>query len=97
MRLPDGSSATTCALARNAFTKASLSRDFYAEVQPAWLPCNKPPPTGWEGGAFELPVFTLSARDYQILSGMRPHDGGEAAAAPVSYTHLRAHETLMNL
>ena len=76
LRLPAGSSARTCALARNAYTKSSVSKDFYADVDPLHLPCNKLPPSAWERRGFELPVFTCSARDFQVAAGMRPGDGG---------------------
>ena len=47
MRLAAGSSELTCARARNAFTKSSVSRDFYADVPPEQLPCNRSLPSAY--------------------------------------------------
>jgi len=90
MRLPADSSSLACALARNAFTKSSVTRDFYADTSSELLPCKREPPKHWEARRFELPVFTISARDYQILSGMRPDDGKPHVFTSMEQTEVPA-------
>ena len=98
LRLPPDSSARTCALARNAFTKTSVSRDFYADLPPNQLPCNRPLPATWgEEASFEFPVFTISARDYQIVSGMRTSDGAPRVFSDEDATEVPALRAFLQL
>ena len=59
--------AVECALARNAFTKRELTRDFTKNLPAAAL-AKRPPCTQWHKLPFSLPVFTVSAVEYQKLS-----------------------------
>jgi GTPase SAR1 family protein len=74
LQLPPSTGLAACVAARNAYTRASITRDFY-DGQPTNLyPANRPPAPAtapWdETLRFELPVFTLSARDSLKLEGV---------------------------
>ena len=51
LSLPANTSAAGCAAARNAFTKASVSGDFYSDMPAQHLPANRQAPGGWAGPA----------------------------------------------
>jgi hypothetical protein len=97
LRLPEGATARTCGLARNAFTKASVSKDFYADTPPEHLPCNRPLPAAWHARGFELPVFTVSARDFQVSSGIRSGDGGAHVFPEATETEVPALRAYLQL
>ena len=74
--LPAETGLLDCALARNEFTKAYLTKSLYRALEPALLPANRPPPAAWHQLGFELPIFTVSASDYQLSAhGANAADG----------------------
>jgi hypothetical protein len=72
LRLADDTPALECALARNAFTKKELTRDFYKSLPAASLAA-RPPCAAWHQMPFAMPVFTVSAVSYEELD----HGGGD--------------------
>ena len=56
LSLASDTSAVGCAAARNAFTKASVSRDFYSDMPTEHLPSNRQAPSSWSQLGFEFPV-----------------------------------------
>jgi hypothetical protein len=86
LQLPPSTGLAACVAARNAYTRASITRDFY-DGQPTHLyPANRPPmlaTAAWdETLRFELPVFTISARDSLKLEGVVTGDAPPVLATP---------------
>lgn len=86
LQLPPGTGLAACVAARNAFTRASITQDFYDGQPTCLFPANLPPPpaeTPWEETLrFELPVFTVSARDSLKLEGVVTGDAPPVLATP---------------
>jgi len=86
LKLPAGTAASACAAARNAFTRASVAFDFYDNQPVEYYPANRPLPPATEGVegelGFELPVFTVSARDALKLEGVVTGDAPPVLATP---------------
>jgi hypothetical protein len=74
--LPEDTSARDCALARNAFTKERILSDFYEGLQEMSIMAGETPVERSELEArFKLPVFCISALDYQKIRRIRKSDG----------------------
>ena len=76
LSLDDDTSALECALARNAFTKRELTKDFTKNLPLASLAARPAGGTRWCEMPFKLPVFTVSAVEYRKL---RAAEGGAAS------------------
>mmetsp|Transcript_23449 Transcript_23449/g.59853 ORF Transcript_23449/g.59853 Transcript_23449/m.59853 type:complete len:1022 (+) Transcript_23449:36-3101(+) len=67
-----------CALARNDYTARRLRSDFVAGLRELAEQAGDALSERDVASRGALPVFTVSAVDYQKLSGLRPHDGPPA-------------------
>ena len=63
--LDQSSTAQECALARNEYTRRRLQRDFHAGLAEMAEQAGERAPSAEALARFELPVFTVSSRDYQ--------------------------------
>jgi len=76
LKLPEETSLVDCARARNKFTKAKLTEEFYQGINDrALLPVNRKDDSAVD---FDFPVFTVSAMEYQKKLNLRPPKDGEA-------------------
>jgi hypothetical protein len=104
--LPFDASPAACAAARNAYTASRISDDFYAgldELHRLAAPHRAAAGPADSGGAaaiaggqslrerFQLPVFCVSAVEYQKLAGLRPADDpAQVRHPPGCDAHIRA-------
>jgi energy-coupling factor transporter ATP-binding protein EcfA2 len=86
LQLPPSTDLAACVAARNAYTRASITHDFYDGQPTNLFPANRPPMPAtapWdETLRFELPVFTISARDSLKLEGVVTGDASPVLATP---------------
>ena len=106
LRLPLDASPAACAAARNAFTAKRISDDFYAGLDELHrLAAPRRAAADHADGAamlgeqnlrerFKLPVFCVSAVEYQKLAGLRPADDPAQVRLPSplggSFAHMPA-------
>ena len=75
LRLPPSATPAQCAAARCEYTKRRIQADFYDGLVEMHTASGMRSDRAALEARFRLPVFTLSATDFQKLSGLRPLDG----------------------
>jgi len=106
LSLPEDTDVLGCALARNAFTRNKLTRDFFHGIALEDLPVNQhnvsllasSSSSSQDAGKlrFEYPVFTVSSIDFQKGLGTRPEDGGPIVFNDILLTDVPALRGLLS-
>ena len=87
LRLPLAATLRECAEARNEYTRRRLKQDFHAGLKEM---AEEAGDASFVADSFRLPVFTVSALEYQKLAGLRPTDGGARVWSHVEQTRVPA-------
>jgi hypothetical protein len=85
LRLPAGTTLRECADARNQYAVQRLKQDFGAGLREMAAQAGSADADALVS-RFDLPVFTVSAMDYQKIQGLRPADGAPRVWATAEQT-----------